>query len=78
LREEEGLIVPLPDRTQYGFVALIRDRNSMSTVIVTIWDVRNKSTQRLGEVEAVVAGPITVSDTTPLFVIRILAVIAAT
>ena len=78
LQEEEGLIVPLPDRTQYGFVAVIRDRDTMPIVIVTVWDVRKKSTRRLGEVEAVVGGPTVVSDTTPPFGIRMLRVIAAT
>jgi hypothetical protein len=70
--------VPLPDHTQYGFIASIRDRDSMPTVIVTIWDVGKKSTRRLGEVEAIVGGPAVVSDTTPRFGIRILRVIAST
>jgi hypothetical protein len=77
MREDEGLIVPLPDHTQYGFVAVIRDKDTVPIVIVTIWDVRTQPARRLGEVEAVAGGPAVVSDTTPPFAIRILRVIEA-
>ena len=70
--EGEGMILPLPDRRQYGFVPVVRDNTTPPIVVVGIWDVQKKSVVKLGEVEAVLGGPAVISDTTPQFAIRIL------
>jgi hypothetical protein len=72
LREGEGLILPLPDRSLYGFIASVRESTTPPVVVVEIWDARKKSAVKLGEVEAVLGGPAVTSDTTPQFAIRIL------
>jgi hypothetical protein len=72
LREGEGLILPLPDRSLYGFVANVRESTTPPVVVVEIWDARKKAAVKLGEVEAVLGGPAVASDTTPQFAIRIL------
>jgi hypothetical protein len=70
--EGQGAILPLPDRRQFGFVAVIRDNATPSVVVVTIWEVRAKSTKKLADVVAELGGPAVVSGTTPSFAIRIL------
>jgi hypothetical protein len=72
IREGEGLVLPLPDRSQFGFVPRIRERTTPPVVVVEIWDARKKSMTKIGEVEAELGGPAVISDTTPQFAIRIL------
>ena len=78
VRDTEGVTLPLPDHTTFGFVATIRDDHDPAVVLVTIWKVRKNATDRLGEVEAVVGGPAVVSHTTPPFGVRIVRMIAPT
>jgi hypothetical protein len=67
--EHEGLVVPLPDHTQYGFIPVIRDEQN--TVIDSIWDLRKPPARRLGETEAMPGGAAVASETTPSFGIRV-------
>jgi hypothetical protein len=71
--EQEGLLVPLPDHRQYGFIPVIRDESN--TVIVSVWDVGKDPARRLGDVEAMPGGPAVVSETTPAFGIRVLGIV---
>jgi streptogramin lyase len=72
--EDEGAIVKLPDGKRFGFVPTLRSADG-TAVAVGIWDVDSVPFHKVGQVEVDVGGPVTHSDTSPSFGIRIVRVV---
>jgi hypothetical protein len=72
--EGEGATIKLPNGSRFGFVPTL-PRDDDARVVVGIWDVDSVPFHKLGQVEVDVGGPVTHSDTSPSFGIRILRVV---
>lgn len=72
--EDEGVMVKLADGSRYGFVPALTPDDE-STVIVSIWDVDAKPIKRLGATTVAIGGADVRSETSPVFLIRVVRVV---
>jgi hypothetical protein len=72
--EDEGVMVTLADGSRYGFVPALTPDDE-SRVIVSIWDVDAKPIRRLGTTTVASGGADVQSETSPVFLIRVVRVV---
>lgn len=72
--EDEGVLVKLADGSRYGFVPALTPDDE-STVNVSIWDVDAKPIKRLGTTTIAIGGADVRSETSPVFLIRVVRVV---